>query len=99
MHVRALDPKITGNQSFIISSSGHDGTKWNDVKDIVAKHFPIAVQGEALPSDGDAPTFELRCDSEKVQKAFGFRLQSFEEQVVDVVQQYLEVIGKTAVKG
>ena len=67
------------------------------MKDIVAKNSPVAVMREALPNDGDSPTFDLKCDSEKVQETFGFKLQSFAEQVFNVVQQYLEIVGKTSV--
>ncbi|EME45951.1 hypothetical protein DOTSEDRAFT_32655 [Dothistroma septosporum NZE10] len=63
----------------------------NDVK--VAEKFPEAVRKGILPNDGNSPTFVLRCDGRKAEEMFGFRLRSLEEQVVEVVGQYLEIVG------
>ena len=91
LHVLALDPKVKGGQSFIAS---HENV-WNDSLDIVKKHFPQAVKDGKLPADGDQPTLSVKIDvthTEEVFGPFGFKFQDYEAQVVNVTEQYLELL-------
>ncbi|KAK4898341.1 hypothetical protein LTR27_003937 [Elasticomyces elasticus] len=92
-HVRALDPKIEGNQSFLLASSGQDGMQWDDAKTYAKKHFPDAVAKGLLPNNGSAPTSGGgKADNSKTQKVLGIKLQGYEDMVVSVVGHYLEVL-------
>ncbi|KAK3070842.1 hypothetical protein LTR53_009733 [Teratosphaeriaceae sp. CCFEE 6253] len=91
-HVESLNESVAGNQSFFLTNAGGD-VKWNDVRDIVAKHFPDAVAGGVLPNDGDAPYVVIKVDIGKTEETFG-KLKSFEETIVGLVGQYLELKGK-----
>ncbi|KAK5694498.1 hypothetical protein LTR97_009088 [Elasticomyces elasticus] len=90
IHVEALNPRIEGNQSFIIDYNLSSQVEWDEAKDIVAKHFADAVNSDVLPNSGTLKSVRCRLESSKTEKTFGYR-QSYEEAVVDVVQQYLEL--------
>jgi nucleoside-diphosphate-sugar epimerase len=92
IHVLSLDPKIKGNQSFLVSNDGRDGMTWEDVNKIVAKHFPEQVKNGTLPNNGHMFTVVSKVDISKTEKTFGFKLASFEDTVVSVVEHYLEVL-------
>ena len=51
-----------------------------------------------LPLSGSVQTKLLKVDAGKAERIFGFRYRSFEEQVVDVVGQYLELLEKEGEK-
>nr|A0ST44.1 RecName: Full=Ketoreductase CTB6; AltName: Full=Cercosporin toxin biosynthesis cluster protein 6 [Cercospora nicotianae]ABK64183.1 reductase [Cercospora nicotianae] len=95
-HVSALDPKVAGNQSFLISCSPEDGSEWDNVKKIVQREFPEAVAQGVLPNDGHMPTVNkgVRFDVRKTEETFGFKHIPYEAQVLDVVKQYLELPEK-----
>ncbi|KAM0720275.1 hypothetical protein Q7P37_004411 [Cladosporium fusiforme] len=94
LHVLSLDPKVPGNQSFIASSNGQDGMTFDQVKDIVARNFPEAVERGELPNNGSNPTFDLKVDISKTERTFGLKPVSFEECVASVVGHYLEVLER-----
>ncbi|KAK4503504.1 hypothetical protein PRZ48_004419 [Zasmidium cellare] len=91
VHVASLDPKIAGNQSFLVTSSGQDGVKWNDVGEIVKRRFPEAVEKGVLSTGGEQGTYYYPYDARKTEETFGIKFKGFEEQVVSVVGHYLEV--------
>jgi nucleoside-diphosphate-sugar epimerase len=91
-HVLALDPKIQGNQSFLLASSGQDNMQWNDAKEFVKKHFPDAVQKGLLPNNGSAPTSSGKADNSKTKQLLGIDLQGYETMVISVIGHYLEVL-------
>jgi len=125
-HVRALDPEIKGNQSFLLSCTGEEGyevcidrslnlspialrshatkhrkltqtlhsAQWEGTKVYAAKHFPQAVEKGQLPNNGSFPGFQLKSDPSRVEKVLGIKLKSFEEMVVDLVGQYVELLEK-----
>lgn len=90
-HVASLNPSIAGNQSFLVTSSGQDGVKWNDINEIVARRFPEAVKKGILSSKGETGSFYYPYDAKKTEETFGIKFKSFEEQVVSVIGHYLEV--------
>jgi nucleoside-diphosphate-sugar epimerase len=96
LHVEALNPKIEGNQSFLAVSEGERGTRWEEAIEIVNRNFPEAVKKGVLPNNGTASTKRTKTDSSRTEKVFGFKFQSYEEQVKSVVNQYLALLGEPA---
>jgi nucleoside-diphosphate-sugar epimerase len=94
LHVEALNPKIEGNQSFLAVSEGERGTRWEEAIEIVNRNFPEAVKKGILPNNGKAATKRTKLDSSRTEKVFGFKFQSYEEQVKSVVKQYLTLLGE-----
>jgi nucleoside-diphosphate-sugar epimerase len=92
VQVLALNPKIEGNQNFMLSSEGVNGVKWDDAIEIVRRNFPEEVKKGVFKLDGTQPTTELKIDSARTEEVFGFKLASFEEQVKSIVGHYLELI-------
>ncbi|OCL06388.1 NAD(P)-binding protein [Glonium stellatum] len=96
-HVLALDRTIQGNESFILSYNPEgtfDGTTWQNATDIVAREFPEAVAEGLLPNSGKIQTIPLRYDTRKTEEVFGFKHQSYVEQVKSVVGHYLELVAQ-----
>jgi nucleoside-diphosphate-sugar epimerase len=96
LHVESLDPKIEGNQNFLAVSEGERGTIWGDAIEIVNRNFPEAVKKGILPNNGVALTKRTKVDASRTEKVFGFKFQSYEEQVKSVVKQYLGLLGVPA---
>ncbi|KAJ6442662.1 NAD dependent epimerase/dehydratase [Purpureocillium lavendulum] len=98
VHVDALKPDIPGNTSYIVSSNSPpdtlNGSDYAEIPRIVAKHFPKAVESGLLPNNGSLPGNPIKADASKTEKTFGFVHKSFEDQVKDVVGQYLELVQK-----
>jgi nucleoside-diphosphate-sugar epimerase len=61
-HVLGLDPKIKGNQSFVLNTT----ITWEDAITIAKKHFPDAFATGKLRDDGKQPTMALKWDTTKV---------------------------------
>ena len=95
IHVLSLDPKVRGNQNF----GANVKVVWNDANEIVKKHFPDAVKDGRLPANGNLPTKEINFMVEDTEKAFGLKFQSFETQIVELAEYYLEVLAKTSANG
>jgi nucleoside-diphosphate-sugar epimerase len=93
LHVEALNPKIEGNQSFLAVSEGERGTRWEEAIEIVNRNFPEAVKSGIFPNNGKASTKRTKLDASRTEKVFGFKFQSYEEQVKSVAKQYLELVG------
>jgi nucleoside-diphosphate-sugar epimerase len=93
LHVEALNPKIEGNQSFLAVSEGERGTRWEESIDIVNRNFPEAVKSGIFPNNGTASTKRTKVDASRTEKVFGFKFQSYEEQVKSVAKQYLSLVG------
>jgi nucleoside-diphosphate-sugar epimerase len=96
LHVEALDPRISGNQSFLAVSGGERGTVWEDAIAIVNRLYPQAVKKGILPNNGKAATKRTRVDASRTEKVFGWKFSSYEEQVKSVVNQYLGMLGEAA---
>lgn len=91
-HIGSLSPSISGHQSFALTNHGGEAT-WDDAKEIVAKHFPDAVQKGLLPNNGMQAGAYAYSDIRKTEEAFG-KLKSFEDIVVSVAGHYLELLEK-----
>ncbi|KAK3713677.1 hypothetical protein LTR37_008371 [Vermiconidia calcicola] len=91
-HVEALDPKVRGNQGFVIASHQPD-LEWDTAKAFVQTRFKEAVQTGVLPNNGHMPTSKVSIDIRKTEETFGFSHIPYESQVYDLVEQYLELHG------
>ncbi|KAL8668351.1 MAG: hypothetical protein Q9168_007022 [Polycauliona sp. 1 TL-2023] len=92
IHVAALDPEIEGNQNFLVNAGGLAGIQWNDAKEIVRKRFPDAVDKGLLPLQGSTETRTMKVDGSKAERVFNFKYKDFEEQIVSVMEYYLEAV-------
>ena len=68
--------------------------QWDDTKRYAEKHFPEAVNSGLLPNTGSIPSMTMKFDVSKTEKQLGIKARSFEEMVVDVVGQYVELAEK-----
>lgn len=92
-HVKALDPKAPGNQGYILSSLGLEGTKWEDVFEIIKRKFPDEVAKGVLPNNGSIVSGPIKIDEKRSEEIFGMKYRGFEEQVEDVVKFYLSLLA------
>ncbi|KAK3646878.1 hypothetical protein LTR56_008366 [Elasticomyces elasticus] len=96
LHVKALDPNIPNGQSLVGNSGAREGTTWGDAIGIVKRHFPKAVKNGVLPNSGVTSTKKVAIDVSETEKLTGIKFKSYEEQVLSVVKQYLDLIGAEA---
>jgi nucleoside-diphosphate-sugar epimerase len=90
-HVKSLNPEVPGNRGYLLISGGLEGTRWEDMFEVVERHFSEAVKVGDIPNSGKISSIPLKIDTSETEKALGFRHRSFEEQVKDVVGHYLEL--------
>lgn len=95
-HVRALDEDIPDGQSILLTTGGLEGVKWNDAKEIAARRFSEALKSGKLTNGGNVPTKHTMYDYSESEKLLGWTFKDFEQQVVDVVDRYLELLGDRA---
>ncbi|KAI9762539.1 MAG: hypothetical protein M4579_000342 [Chaenotheca gracillima] len=94
LHVRALDPKIAGNQSFVASSGGVKGTHFEDAIDILKREFPDAVAKGIFSLDGKQGSKICKFDSGRTEEVFGFKFLPYEAQVKDLAKNYIELVNQ-----
>jgi hypothetical protein len=68
--------------------------QWEDTKVYASKHFPQAVEKGLLPNNGSFAGFQLKTDPSRVEKVLGIKPKSFEDIIVDLVGQYVELSEK-----
>jgi nucleoside-diphosphate-sugar epimerase len=90
VHIRALNPKVPGNTSYIVSRP----SCWNSVKIIAPKCFPEAVLCGKLPLTGSVSTISIDIDTRKTEEIFNIEFRKFEEQVEDVLSFYLNTMRR-----
>jgi nucleoside-diphosphate-sugar epimerase len=96
MHVLSLQTdKVAGGSNFIGAAGGVEGIQFNDYQKIVREYFPKAVENGTLLNNGNQPTKSLRLDASKSEAVFGIKFKGYEEQVISIVGQYLELLGTT----
>ena len=88
-HVRALDPKVAGNQSFGLSSD----IVWEDAITLAQKYHPEAFKNGQL-SSGTQPTLPMHWDVSKTEKILGIKLAGFDQMVKEVTDEYLQLLTK-----
>ncbi|KAI0883020.1 uncharacterized protein GGS22DRAFT_34375 [Annulohypoxylon maeteangense] len=94
-HVRALDPDIKGNQSFLLNTE----VKWEDTVQIAKKYFPDAFTSGLFQEGAWQLTLPLRWDSSKVQDVLGINLATYDTILKEVVGQYLELAKREGRRG
>ncbi|KAK5047330.1 hypothetical protein LTR84_006852 [Exophiala bonariae] len=92
-HVKGLEPHIPSGFFLLTQSAGTEGTTWGDAIEIVNRRFPGAVKAGILPNDGFAPTKHTILDTSETKKLLGYEFKTYEEQVVSVVEHYLQLRG------
>ncbi|PHH91803.1 hypothetical protein CDD83_10226 [Cordyceps sp. RAO-2017] len=93
MHVLALDSKVQDDQEFMAASP--ESTDWAGASDIARKRY-LKECARGIFGFDSIPrplTRKLRIDSRKAEKTFGFTFKPFEEQVVSVVDHFLELVA------
>lgn len=95
VHVRATDAtRVPNGQSLVVASEGINGVTWTDGKKIVEKNFPEALKKGLLGNQGWPESAIAKFNVEETERLVGFKFEGFERQIVDVVKQYLHVIGE-----
>ncbi|KGQ07090.1 Putative uncharacterized oxidoreductase [Beauveria bassiana D1-5] len=92
LHVLALDPAISDHETFLASNPA--SFQWADSFDIVKRRYPEQYAAGLFKFDS-IPRPETRAvhvDSSKATKILGIQFKTFEEQVVSVVDHYLELV-------
>ncbi|EJP68280.1 NAD-dependent epimerase/dehydratase FUM13 [Beauveria bassiana] len=92
LHVLALDPAISDHETFLASNPA--SFQWADSFDIVKRRYPEQYAAGLFKFDS-IPRPETRAvhvDSSKATKTLGIQFKTFEEQVVSVVDHYLELV-------
>ena len=92
IHVSVLEPKVKGNQAFLVNSDGKNGMVWEDAIAHVKESFPQAITSGHFKTTGKQPTLPLYVDASKTEETFGIKLANFEHQVKSLVSQYLDVV-------
>ncbi|KAK5677986.1 hypothetical protein LTS10_009870 [Elasticomyces elasticus] len=92
-HVRALDPKVEGNQAFILSTNGTD-MEYDDAKMVAEKYFSQSVKDGILPNTGSLVSIKIPLDNSKTEKILGVKMSSYETATKTVLEHYLEIYKK-----
>ena len=90
VHVAALDKeKIPGNRSYGVSQP----VVWGDAFEIVKRRFPEAVENRIF-AEKERNTPTVNWDARETEEVFGFTFKPFEESVVGVAGQWIELVSK-----
>ena len=81
LNVLALNPELSGNQSFLANPRVIKGITWGGVTDIVAKNYPEAVAKGIPPNNGFQLTRSTLIDVSRIETVFGVKFQLCEVQV------------------
>lgn len=87
VHLEALKEGIAGNFGV---TKAHD---FNDAWKAVEKHFPEAV-ADGTFTQGNQPTVPVNWNAHQTEIDLKFDFKTYEDMVVDVAGQYLELSGK-----
>jgi nucleoside-diphosphate-sugar epimerase len=91
-HVKAVDAKVDGDQSYILSNSGEQGESWESVFGIVERDYLMEVEAGVFKKDAEAwAAPDGACDTKKTEDAFGLQFTDFTTTVKEVLGQYLEL--------
>ncbi|KIW14443.1 hypothetical protein PV08_07227 [Exophiala spinifera] len=98
LFLKAIDPSIPGGQNWIANSQDPNGDfEWDQAREIIKDRFPEAVSNGVLSVNGVFPTAKGRGrldNSGPLQSIPGFFWKSYEDQVVTVAEQVIDVKGK-----
>ena len=93
-HVLSLDPKVPGNQSFLLTNSREHNEKWDDVFDLLRKRYPKALEKGIFKTSSAWSEGAFNADVTKTEETFGFKIATLEEAVGPVFDQFLELLAK-----
>lgn len=95
MHLAALDPKVTGGQDFLAAGPDFGVTNWAESLELIKKRYPKAYADGLFNSSAIAtPVATItKVDSGKASSELGIKFKTSEEQVISVVEHYLELVG------
>ncbi|KAK8932695.1 hypothetical protein H634G_07019 [Metarhizium anisopliae BRIP 53293] len=96
IHVLALDPKVPGNQDFLAAAAEAESVDSARSFEIVKRRYPGEYADGVFKFDGGAepPATGARVDGTKATRILGVQYKTFEEQVVSVVDHFLELTGR-----
>lgn len=96
MHVRSLDPAVPGNEDFLANSHSLQSPQWDESFDIIKKHYPKeCAEGIFKVDTAERPkTLPIMVDTTKAEQVLGINFKTFEEQILSISGQYLELIGQ-----
>lgn len=97
MHLQALDTDtVPGGHDFLGCCIDNEPVHWTDAYDIVKRRFPDALDAGLikLAAPEDAATFPTLVSNKKAREIMGIKFKSYEEQVVSLVEHYLELVGR-----
>ena len=95
MHVLALDPMVPGNISLAANSGGKGYVTLEEAVEIVKRRFPEAVADGRLRPTGKMTSREMTFDGTRSEKILGFKFRSYETQIVETTQHYLNLLAKS----
>lgn len=93
LHVLALDQSVPAGR-YMAASDGLKGVNWNDAFAIVKRHFPEASEKVFASGVDEKFVINIDIDASKTEKAFGFKFQTYEDQVKSIVSSYLSLLKK-----
>ncbi|KAL8688827.1 MAG: hypothetical protein Q9218_005354 [Villophora microphyllina] len=95
IHVLSLNTqKVDKSQNFMLTSGGISGSPWYEAKDVVKKGFMEDVKKGWLSLSGEQPVNRVMIDDKRTVQVFGIKFIEFEQQIKDVVGQYVELRAK-----
>lgn len=86
--------QIKTHEDFVLNADGTEGVVWTDSIGIAERYFKGAVERGVLPLGGDTKSSRRRADGRKAERVFGIKMRGFEEQMVSLVGQYVELAEK-----
>ncbi|KOS20577.1 putative uncharacterized oxidoreductase [Escovopsis weberi] len=91
LHVEAL--ALEGGHDDFVTIARAEGQPWAEAADIVRRRFPKEVEAGIFHPDvmDKAMSTKHKASAAKAEKVFGIKWKSFEEQVVDLIEHYLEL--------
>jgi nucleoside-diphosphate-sugar epimerase len=95
IHIASLGSKVQGNANF---GANWDvkGVEFDSAMDIVKKSYPTEVEKGVFPLGGSVKSLPMPFDASATEKVFDFKFKSWETQVKDIVDYYLEVAAAQA---
>ncbi|OAA50336.1 reductase [Metarhizium rileyi] len=96
MHVLALNPEVPGNQDFLAAGPNFGAVDWAESFAIVKRRFPKQCADGVFKFEGIAKpvTTIARVDNAKASRVLGMEFKTYEEQVVSIVDHFLELTGR-----
>ncbi|KAL8859805.1 MAG: hypothetical protein Q9178_003637 [Gyalolechia marmorata] len=99
-HVLSLDTeKVAKSQNFLLNSAeAAYGVDWYRALEIVKKEYQDGVKNGWLALDGEQPIVQTLIDYSlnRAEKVFGFKFAGFDEQIRNLLHQWVQLKNKEA---